>query len=177
MRDLFLRFCRWALPLLGISGVISCDNVIQSPDMYGCPPAPEYGVPVMEFRMKGKVVDSHSEQPIKGIAVTRINELTSQESVDTVWTAENGEFICQGEDETSESMILKFTDVDGRENLGEFMEKEVKVKLTREEGSQNGWFTGIYISDDVLVKLDPEPEVTPEYGVAYSEYSAKENAK
>lgn len=129
MRDLFLRFCRWALPLLGISGVISCDNVIQSPDMYGCPPAPEYGVPVMEFRMKGKVVDSQSEQPIKGIAVTRINELTSQESVDTVWTAENG------------------------------------------------WFTGIYISDDVLVKLDTEPEVTPEYGLPYSEYSAKENAK
>ena len=94
MRDLFLRFCRWALPLLGISGVISCDNVIQSPDMYGCPPAPEYGVPVMEFRMKGKVVDSQSEQPI------------------------NGEFICQGEDVTSESMILKFTDVDGQENLG-----------------------------------------------------------
>lgn len=153
MRDLFLRFCRWALPLLGISGVISCDNVIQSPDMYGCPPAPEYGVPVMEFRMKGKVVDSQSEQPI------------------------NGEFICQGEDETSESMILKFTDVDGQENLGEFMEKEVKVKLTREEGSENGWFTGIYISDDVLVKLDTEPEVTPEYGLPYSEYSAKENAK
>lgn len=153
MRDLFLRFCRWALPLLGISGVISCDNVIQSPDMYGCSPAPEYGVPVMEFRMKGKVVDSQSEQPI------------------------NGEFICQGEDETSESMILKFTDVDGQENLGEFMEKEVKVKLTREEGSENGWFTGIYISDDVLVKLDTEPEVTPEYGLPYSEYSAKENAK
>lgn len=129
MRDLFLRFCRWALPLLGISGVISCDNVIQSPDMYGCPPVPEYGVPVMEFRMKGKVVDSQSEQPIKGIAATRINELTSQESVDTVWTAENG------------------------------------------------WFTGIYISDDVLVKLDTEPEVTPEYGFPYSEYSAKENAK
>lgn len=121
--------------------------------MYGCPPAPEYGVPVMEFRMKGKVVDSQSEQPI------------------------NGEFICQGEDETSESMILKFTDVDGQENLGEFMEKEVKVKLTREEGSENGWFTGIYISDDVLVKLDTEPEVTPEYGLPYSEYSAKENAK
>ena len=177
MRDLFLRFCRWALRLLGISGAISCDNVIQSPDMYGCPPAPEYGVPVMEFRMKGKVVDSQSEQPIKGIAVTRINEETSQESVDTVWTADNGEFICQGEDWPSESMILKFTDVDGGENLGEFMEKEVKVKLTREEGSQNGWFTGIYISDDILVKLDPEPELTPEYGVAYSEYSAKENAK
>ena len=176
MRDLFLRFCRWALPLLGISGAISCDNVITGPDMYGCPPA-EYGVPTMEFRMKGKVVDSQSEQPIKGIAVTRINEETSQESVDTVWTADNGEFICQGEDWPSESMTLKFTDVDGRENLGEFMEKEVKVKLTREEGSQNGWFTGIYISDDVLVKLDPEPEVTPEYGVAYSEYSAKENAK
>lgn len=153
MRDLFLRFCRWALPLLGISGVISCDNVIQSPDMYGCPPAPEYGVPVMEFRMKGKVVDSQSEQPIKGIAVTRINELTSQESVDTVWTAENGEFICQGEDETSESMILKFTDVDGSEN-GEYSVEQVEVSLVLKEESQDGWMVGIYAADDVQVELD-----------------------
>lgn len=157
MRNMFLRFCRWAMPMLGITGAISCDNVIQGPDMYGCPPA-EYGVPTMEFRMKGKVVDSRSELPIKGIAVTRINEETSHETVDTVWTAENGEFIYHGEDFPSESMILKFTDVDGAENLGEFQKQEVKVKLTREEGSEDGWFEGVYISDDVLVKLDPVPE-------------------
>ncbi|MBQ8812587.1 MAG: radical SAM-associated putative lipoprotein [Bacteroidales bacterium] len=174
MRDLFLRLCRWALPLLGISGAISCDNVIQTYDMYGCPPA-EYGVPTMEFRMKGKVVDSESDQPVKGIAVTRINENTSIESTDTVWTAENGEFFYQGTDFPSESMILKFTDVDGVENHGMFHNKEVKVKLTREEGSQEGWFTGVYISDDVLVKLDAYP--APEYGLPYSEYSAKKNAE
>ena len=32
MRDLILRFCRWALPLLGVSAAISCDNVIQAPE-------------------------------------------------------------------------------------------------------------------------------------------------
>ena len=154
MRNLFLRFCRWALPLLGVSGVISCDNVIIGPDMYGCPPV-EYGVPIMEFRMKGKVVDSKTEQPIKGIAVTRINEVTPYQSADTVWTSDDGEFICQGEDFPNDSMILKFTDVDGVDNMGEFQQQEVKVMLTRMEGSEDGWFEGIYTSDDVLVKLDP----------------------
>ena len=146
MRDMFLRFCRWVLPLLGVSGAISCDNVIGG--------QAEYGVPVMEFRIKGKVVDSKSDQPIKGIAVTRINEMTPYQSTDTVWTADNGEFVCQGEDFPTESTTLKFTDVDGTDNLGEFQTKEVKVKLTRQEGSENGWFDGIYESEDTIVKLD-----------------------
>ena len=33
MKELFLRFCRWALPLLGITGVVSCE--ISPPVMYG----------------------------------------------------------------------------------------------------------------------------------------------
>ena len=41
MKGLFLRFCRYALAMLGISGVISCDG---DDDIV---PAPEYGVPVM----------------------------------------------------------------------------------------------------------------------------------
>ena len=105
--------------------------------------------------MKGKVVDSKTEQPIKGIAVTRINEVTPYQSADTVWTSDDGEFICQGEDFPNDSMILKFTDVDGVDNMGEFQQQEVKVMLTRMEGSEDGWFEGIYTSDDVLVKLDP----------------------
>jgi hypothetical protein len=41
MKGLFLRFCRWALAMLGISGVISCDG---DDDIVA---VPEYGVPVM----------------------------------------------------------------------------------------------------------------------------------
>ena len=52
---------RWALPLLGVSAAIACDNVIQAPDMYGFPSAPEYGVPVIEFRISGRAVDAISQ--------------------------------------------------------------------------------------------------------------------
>ena len=67
MKGLFLRFCRYALAMLGISGVISCDG--DDDNM----PAPEYGVPVMEFRISGKAVDAKTGEPVKGIAVTHIN--------------------------------------------------------------------------------------------------------
>ena len=51
MKDLFFRFCRWALPFFGVSAVVSCDNVFNTPDMYGTQVA-EYGVPVMEYVVK-----------------------------------------------------------------------------------------------------------------------------
>lgn len=165
MRNLFLRFCRWALPLLGVSGAVSCDNVIGS--------RAEYGVPTMEYRVRGKVLSSESDEPVKGIAVTGMTE-DGYERIDTVWTTENGEFLYDGYDFPSDHITLRFTDVDGFDNLGEFQKKEVQVVLTREEGSQSGWFSGVYVSDDLLVRLDPLPEV--EYGVPYSEYSSKEHA-
>ena len=34
----------------------------------------EYGVPVIEYRISGKVVDSRTESPVQGIAVTRIDD-------------------------------------------------------------------------------------------------------
>lgn len=150
MRDLILRFCRWALPLFGVSAAISCDNVIESPDMYGCPPAPEYGVPVMEFRISGKAEDAKTGQPVKGIAVTSTKLF---EGPDTTWTSDKGEFIVQGSSYPSDKITLKFTDVDGIEN-GEYSVKEVEVPLVEKEGSQDGWMVGIYEAEDVLIKLD-----------------------
>ena len=58
MKDLFLRFCRWALPLLGVAAVTSCE--IVAPSMYGPPPSGYddmvcmYGTPVVEFSVKGR---------------------------------------------------------------------------------------------------------------------------
>ena len=153
MRDLILRFCRWALPLLGVSAAISCDNVIQAPDMYGCPPAPEYGVPVMEFRISGKAEDAQTGEPVKGIAVTYITE-DKYEHPDTTWTSDNGEFLIENYSFPSDRMTLKFTDVDGAEN-GEYSVKEAEVTLDRKEESQDGWMVGIFAADDVQVKLDP----------------------
>lgn len=159
MRDLILRFCRWALPLLGVSAAISCDNVIQAPDMYGCPPTPEYGVPVMEFRISGKAVDARTEEPVKGIAVTYITE-DKYESPDTTWTSDNGEFMIRQNSFPSYKKTLKFTDVDGADN-GEYSLKEVEVTLDWKEESQDGWMVGIFTADDVQVKLDPVQPADP----------------
>lgn len=153
MRKMILRFCRWALPLLGVSASISCDNIIQTPDMYGCPPAPEYGAPVMEFRISGKAEDAKTGEPVKGIAVTHIST-DRYESPDTVWTADNGEFTIRRSSFPSDRMTVKFTDVDGTEN-GEYALETVDVTLVRKEEDQDGWMVGIYAADDLQVKLDP----------------------
>ena len=147
MKDLFLRFCRWVLATLGITGVISCDGD-------GPLPAPEYGVPVMEFRISGKAVDAKTGQPVKGIAVTHIHPENQYQKQDTTWTSEKGEFIVQQSSFPSNKMILKFTDVDGSEN-GEYSVEQVEVPLVLKEASQDGWMVGIYAADDVQVELDP----------------------
>jgi putative lipoprotein (rSAM/lipoprotein system) len=122
--------------------------------MYGCPPAPEYGVPVMEFRISGKAVDAMTGEPVKGIAVTHINPEAQYERPDTTWTSEKGEFVVQQSSFPSDKMIMKFTDVDGCEN-GEYSVGQVEVPLVLKEESQDGWMVGIYTADDVQVELDP----------------------
>lgn len=147
MKDLFFRFCRWALPLLGVSAAISCDNVIQGPDMYGCPVA-EYGVPVIEFSVKGKVVDSESN-PIPDI------EVSHAMSYHLVRTDKDGEFNLKAEiyDFEMESVTLKFTDTDGEENGGEFMTQSVDIPLTQTEPGDGVWDNGSYSASDVKITL------------------------
>jgi putative lipoprotein (rSAM/lipoprotein system) len=134
--------------MLGISGVISCDG---DDDIVA---VPEYGVPVMEFRISGRAVDAKTGHPVKGIAVTHIHPEDKYERQDTTWTSEKGEFIVQRSSFPSDKMILKFTDVDGSEN-GEYSVEQVEVPLVLKEESQDGWMVGIYAADDVQVKLDP----------------------
>ena len=168
MKDLFLRFCRWALPLLGVSAAISCDNVINTPDMYGCPPAPEYGVPVMEFRVSGKVTDSETGEPVKGISVT------CEEYGDdiAVMTSETGEFVYEEADFPSEKLTMKFTDADPFED-GAYLPTEVEVELVKVQDGDGNWHEGYYIAEGVMVQLDPEPTAEPEYGVPVAEFSVK----
>ena len=68
-------------------------------------------------------------------------------------------------------VTITFKDIDGEEN-GVYATKEIEVPVEKsEEGS--GWFAGVYIADDVLVKLMPGDIVTPEYGVPVVEFSIK----
>ena len=145
MKELFFRFCRWALPLLGVSSVVSCDNVFNTPDMYGTPVA-EYGVPVMEYVVKGKVTDAESGNPVKGIQVT------SEGGLEEIQTTESGDFECKGYAMPDDKVKLTFTDVDGVENgLYDTQELEVPVEKV-EEGSGN-WDFGVYVAEYVVVEL------------------------
>lgn len=171
MKDLFYRFCHWALALLGLGTTTGCNG----PGRIGA--VCEYGVPTMEYRVSGKVIDSITDTPIKGIAITRIDETTKEESADTVWTAKDGSFICEGNNFPSGSITLKFTDVDGIDNVDQFQTKEVTVTLVKEEDKKGNWHYGVYAADELLIKLDPELPTELEYGIPYTEYSDKENAK
>lgn len=168
MKELILRFCHWALALLGLGAANGCNG-----PRVVC----EYGVPTMEYRVSGKVIDSLTDNPIKGIAITRVNETTKEESIDTVWTSKDGSFVCEGNNFPSGSIILKFTDVDGTDNVDQFQTKEVKVTLIKETDGEGNWNYGVYTADDLLIKLDPELPTVLEYGVPYTEYTEKPNAE
>jgi putative lipoprotein (rSAM/lipoprotein system) len=154
MKDLFLRFCRWALPLLGVTASISCDNVIESPDMYGTPPSNYddmvcmYGSPVVDFSVKGKVMDSEGN-PIPGI------EISYDYSSHKVYTLKDGSFDYTSEDLgfEMETVTLSFTDIDGEENGGDFQSKEVAVERQQTEPGDGGWNYGKFEAENVEIVM------------------------
>ena len=105
----------------------------------------------MEFKVTGKVTNSETETPVKGIAVTYIQH-NEWERPDTVWTDEDGRFLYESHDFPSDSLKFKFTDVDGEENGGEFETKEVTVPLTQTVPGNGNWDNGDY-SGEVDVTL------------------------
>jgi putative lipoprotein (rSAM/lipoprotein system) len=165
MKDIFLSFCRWLLPFFGVSAVISCDNVINEPDMYGCP-VPEYGTPVMEFRVKGKVTNYDTGEPVKGIAVSTDDDWEDP----LVVTSDNGEFVYESTGFPKEIIKMKFTDVDFDED-GAYMPKEFMVALKKASEGSGAWDEGFYIAEDVVVKM--YEDMPAEYGTPIVEFSVK----
>ena len=153
MRDLFLRFCRWALPLLGVTATISCDNVIESPDMYGCP-LPEYGVPTMDYRVSGIVTDSETGEPVKGIKVVSETLIGPK---DPVITSETGEFVYEDTWYPHDKITLQFTDIDPLED-GSYMPRTVEVELKQVEDGDGHWYNGIYVAEGLSVTMDEEAQ-------------------
>lgn len=169
MKDLFLRFCRWALPMLGITGIISCDNVIESPDMYGCPPV-MYGpepVALMQVKVTGKILDGNTGNPVKGISVSCDQDIEDPEVI----TSSTGEFVYESQAYPTEKLALKFEDADYSED-GSYIPDVVEVELTKSEDDSSGYGLGLYIAEDVFVNLY-EDTVVAEYGCPFAEYSVK----
>lgn len=168
MKDLFLRFCRWALPLLGIAGVVSCENTSDVAPMYGVPSA-EYGVPTIDFRVSGIVTNSQTGEPVKGI---KVKSTEGWNRPDDVITSETGEFVYEDRGYPYESVILEFTDIDPLED-GSYLPKTMEVELQKKQDGDGNWHFGLYVAEGVFVDLDEEDEVWPEYGCPVEEFSIK----
>ena len=146
MKNLFLRFCRWALPLLGISAVVSCDadgSGDTCVPMYGAVVA-EYGVQMVEYRVTGKVTDTDNN-PIADILVG--DDFSDNHAL----TKDDGTFVFESEAVifVGQDVVLNFRDLDGEENGGEFNTKLSSVTLEKVTGDEVS-----YEAEGVEVVLD-----------------------
>lgn len=134
--------------LLALLGFQSCDpsTIFDGPNMYGPGPA-EYGCPTAVFKFKGEASDELGN-PIPGIriAVLPRGEEYEYAERDTLFTGTDGKVdtVLTYNWPDSESIVVKFEDVDGDEN-GSFKAKELKgdalmIEKTG-EGSGN-WYEG-----------------------------------
>ncbi len=115
-------------------------------EMYGVPAA-EYGVPNVDFAVKGQVSDGLGN-PIEGIQmVLKPYEETDSEN-DTVYTDAAGEYEFRQRNRGGTfgdfSVQVIAEDIDGVENGGDFAEKTQKVKFTKSDfpGSGGNWYQG-----------------------------------
>lgn len=48
------------------------------------------------------------------------------------------------------------------DNAGDFQTKEVKVTLVKKDGTENGWYDGVYEAENVIVELAQVEETVKE---------------
>lgn len=131
------RLSLLALALLGFA--TACDK--KPVDMYGTPRA--------DFRARGKVSDNEG-RPIRGIQV-RSEAYESRE----ILTSEDGSYDISGS-MFPNRMRLTFTDIDGPDNGGEFLERAVDVKFTQDDRTGKGdgsWYSGSFAREGIDVTL------------------------
>ena len=150
-------FLKYLAALLGVNLTSSCLVAL-------------YASPHADYEAKGRVSDEEGN-PIPGImvdlAVKHYNETegtVTTEPMDNVKTAtaDDGSFHVVALDQWSfpDSVTVLFTDVDGMENGGEFLPKEVTVPVVKKKDGEGGWDEGLYgPSRDIEVNLERVPEV------------------
>ena len=100
----------------------------------------------MEYVVKGKVTAASTGKPIKGIQVT------SEEGSEPILTTETGDFECNGYGLPDKKVKLTFTDIDGEEN-GLYDPQKIEVPVKKVEEGSGAWYYGVYMAEDVMVKL------------------------
>ncbi len=164
MKQSFItKFFNLILMVLGFA-TTSCSDL--SPCMYG--------TPTMDYEVSGKVVNKNSV-PIAGIKVSPTfmcmygtlpveyevsGKVVSKGSAtdlyepDSVLTGKDGSFFISVNGYTSrKDVLLRFEDVDGSENGGEYAVKEESITLEQVEKG-DGWYEGKYEAKGVVIEME-----------------------
>lgn len=129
-----------------------------------------YGVPTMEYRIRGKVVN-HQGKAVKGIQVVMLNreigntpnrpgeddpyvEDYLKQYADT--TKADGSFEIKAKDRPTEYMRVFVRDIDGPSN-GNYQNDVINVEFTNDEvkSEGQGWNRGVAQKENFNIKLKP----------------------
>lgn len=124
-----------------------------------------YGVPTVNFKAKGKVVDAQG-RPVKGVQVVLLNSNIDADNLDAAnpeymkeyirqsgdTTAADGTFECQTNDRPWDSQKLLVRDIDGKAN-GSYKDDLITVDFPKpKDKNMSGWNLGT-VEKTVTVKL------------------------
>lgn len=144
------RFIYFLLALLGF-GTIACDNGSMD-DVVA-----EYGCPHINFSLKARVIDE-AGKPIEGIEVQTKNNAFYMDN----YSDAEGNIDLQVSMWPDTNIDLLFTDVDGKENGGEFATLELNIadKVEQVKEGSGSWYEGSYKADlgDVVMTLKEESD-------------------
>ena len=106
-----------------------------------------YGCPYSDFLLKGTVTDTEGE-PIEGIKVNlsgvKGGQVDGYRQDEVCYTDSEGIYIVTNQDfSTFDNLHLKFEDLDGIANGGEFETYELDVTVEQTEEAK-GWYLGAF---------------------------------
>ena len=179
MKIRYLKLKNWLImTAMGLFGLSACHNtkvvaqqpiaepekpIVQRPEI-----AVMYGVPTMDFVVKGQVRDTQGK-PVEGIQVILVNQTVeiSPESMqeDNPFVREyirnasdttdaEGNFQCQNRDVPIDQQHLIIRDIDGSQN-GTFKDQMLEVNFTNDDQTRSGkgWYMGTR-TKEITVTVD-----------------------
>ncbi|MBR2429009.1 MAG: radical SAM-associated putative lipoprotein [Alistipes sp.] len=148
------RLISFLLCLLGFSAV-SCDK--SNPGNLDA-----YGTPHVVFSLKARVIDEQGK-PIKGIEVDANEHYWAN---DNRFSDDEGNIDTFGSVSPGNQYRVRFIDVDGEENGGEFetLELDIRDKVVKVADNPHGWCEGEYKAElgDVTLKRKQSTTDSPE---------------
>ena len=115
-----------------------------------------YGTPHVDYRIMARVVDEDGT-PIKGVAVVRDENVWGDYAE---YSDEQGAFDYTKRSHYGLPNAVRFFDVDGKENGGEFKERVVAVEFTQVKQGE-AWYVGAYeanLGDITLERQEAEED-------------------